>query len=67
MVSLSELSKVTEEGVHFYYPYDEKEEILLTPEESIRVQVRKAKNERSLESNRRGRNNAAGRRGVLSS
>ncbi|UKK00808.2 queuine tRNA-ribosyltransferase [Theileria orientalis] len=38
MVSLSELSKVTEEGVHFYYPYDDKEEILLTPEESINIQ-----------------------------
>ncbi|XP_034997154.1 queuine tRNA-ribosyltransferase catalytic subunit 1 isoform X2 [Zootoca vivipara] len=37
MVSLVELSKVTEEGVCFRSPYDGKE-ILLTPEKSIEIQ-----------------------------
>ncbi|XP_075433588.1 LOW QUALITY PROTEIN: queuine tRNA-ribosyltransferase catalytic subunit 1 [Ascaphus truei] len=37
MVSLVELSQVTEEGVHFKSPYDGKE-ILLTPEKSIEIQ-----------------------------
>ncbi|XP_066472323.1 queuine tRNA-ribosyltransferase catalytic subunit 1 isoform X2 [Tiliqua scincoides] len=37
MVSLVELSKVTEEGVCFSSPYDDKE-ILLTPEKSIEIQ-----------------------------
>ncbi|KAG2471343.1 queuine tRNA-ribosyltransferase catalytic subunit 1 [Polypterus senegalus] len=37
MVSLIELSEVTEEGVKFRSPYDGKE-ILLTPEESINIQ-----------------------------
>ncbi|XP_062388895.1 queuine tRNA-ribosyltransferase catalytic subunit 1 [Sardina pilchardus] len=37
MVSLVELSEVTEEGVKFRSPYDGKE-ILLTPEESIAIQ-----------------------------
>ncbi|MGH0170669.1 UNVERIFIED_CONTAM: hypothetical protein FKN15_059177 [Acipenser sinensis] len=37
MVSLVELSEVTEEGVRFCSPYDGKE-ILLTPEESIGIQ-----------------------------
>ncbi|XP_077326395.1 queuine tRNA-ribosyltransferase catalytic subunit 1 isoform X1 [Lithobates pipiens] len=37
MVSLVELSKVTEEGVHFTSPYDNRE-ILLTPEKSIEIQ-----------------------------
>ncbi|XP_061439589.1 queuine tRNA-ribosyltransferase catalytic subunit 1 isoform X2 [Rhineura floridana] len=37
MVSLVELSTVTEEGVHFSSPYDGKE-ILLTPEKSIEIQ-----------------------------
>lgn len=37
MVSLVELSKVTEEGVCFSSPYDGKE-ILLTPEKSIEIQ-----------------------------
>ncbi|XP_074835874.1 queuine tRNA-ribosyltransferase catalytic subunit 1 isoform X2 [Carettochelys insculpta] len=37
MVSLVELSEVTEEGVHFRSPYDG-EEILLTPEKSIEIQ-----------------------------
>ncbi|KAK3857653.1 hypothetical protein Pcinc_036106 [Petrolisthes cinctipes] len=37
MVSLSALSKVTEEGVKFQSPYDGTE-ILLTPEESIAIQ-----------------------------
>uniref|UniRef100_A0A670KDM8 Queuine tRNA-ribosyltransferase catalytic subunit 1 n=1 Tax=Podarcis muralis TaxID=64176 RepID=A0A670KDM8_PODMU len=37
MVSLVELSKVTEEGVCFCSPYDGKE-ILLTPEKSIEIQ-----------------------------
>ncbi|XP_058864041.1 queuine tRNA-ribosyltransferase catalytic subunit 1 [Acipenser ruthenus] len=37
MVSLVELSEVTEEGVRFRSPYDGKE-ILLTPEESIGIQ-----------------------------
>lgn len=37
MVSLVELSEVTEEGVRFKSPYDGKE-ILLTPEKSISIQ-----------------------------
>lgn len=37
MVSLVELSEVTEEGVLFRSPYDGKE-ILLTPEQSIGIQ-----------------------------
>lgn len=37
MVSLVELSEVTEEGVKFRSPYDGKE-ILLTPEQSISIQ-----------------------------
>lgn len=37
MVSLVELSEVTEEGVTFRSPYDGKE-ILLTPEQSIAIQ-----------------------------
>ena len=37
MVSLVELSEVTEEGVKFRSPYDGKE-ILLTPEQSIAIQ-----------------------------
>lgn len=37
MVSLVELSEVTEEGVLFRSPYDGKE-ILLTPEQSISIQ-----------------------------
>lgn len=37
MVSLVELSEVTEEGVKFKSPYDGKE-ILLTPEKSISIQ-----------------------------
>ncbi|XP_043940410.1 queuine tRNA-ribosyltransferase catalytic subunit 1 isoform X3 [Protopterus annectens] len=37
MVSLVELSEVTEEGVRFQSPYDKKE-ILLTPEKSIEIQ-----------------------------
>ncbi|XP_055948048.1 queuine tRNA-ribosyltransferase catalytic subunit 1-like [Argiope bruennichi] len=37
MVSLVKLSKVTEDGVNFVSPYDEKE-ILLTPEKSIDIQ-----------------------------
>nr|XP_056703862.1 queuine tRNA-ribosyltransferase catalytic subunit 1 isoform X1 [Euleptes europaea] len=37
MVSLVELSEVTEEGVLFHSPYDGKE-ILLTPEKSIEIQ-----------------------------
>ncbi|XP_077118121.1 queuine tRNA-ribosyltransferase catalytic subunit 1 isoform X2 [Ranitomeya variabilis] len=37
MVSLVELSKVAEDGVHFTSPYDGKE-ILLTPEKSIEIQ-----------------------------
>ncbi|KAM6957072.1 queuine tRNA-ribosyltransferase catalytic subunit 1 [Aplochiton taeniatus] len=37
MVSLVELSEVTEEGVRFKSPYDSKE-ILLTPEQSIGIQ-----------------------------
>lgn len=37
MVSLVELSKVTEEGVLFRSPYDGKE-ILLTPEQSVGIQ-----------------------------
>lgn len=37
MVSLVELSEVTEEGVRFKSPYDGKE-ILLSPEKSISIQ-----------------------------
>lgn len=37
MVSLVELSEVTEEGVKFKSPYDGKE-ILLSPEKSISIQ-----------------------------
>lgn len=37
MVSLVKLSEVTEEGVKFVSPYDEKE-ILLSPEKSIDIQ-----------------------------
>lgn len=37
MVSLVELSEVTEEGVKFKSPYDGNE-ILLTPEKSIEIQ-----------------------------
>ena len=37
MVSLVELSEVTEKGVKFRSPYDGKE-ILLTPEQSISIQ-----------------------------
>lgn len=37
MVSLVELSEVTEEGVKFKSPYDSKE-ILLSPEKSISIQ-----------------------------
>lgn len=37
MVSLVELSEVTEEGVLLHSPYDGKE-ILLTPEQSISIQ-----------------------------
>lgn len=37
MVSLVELSEVTEEGVKFKSPYDGKE-ILLSPEKSIGIQ-----------------------------
>lgn len=37
MVSLVELSEVTEEGVKFKSPYDGKE-ILLSPEQSIAIQ-----------------------------
>lgn len=37
MVSLVELSEVTEEGVKFRSPYDGKE-ILLSPEKSISIQ-----------------------------
>lgn len=37
MVSLVKLSEVTEEGVRFVSPYDERE-ILLTPEKSIEIQ-----------------------------
>ncbi|EAN34310.1 tRNA-guanine transglycosylase [Theileria parva strain Muguga] len=38
MVSLFSLSKVTEEGVEFKFPYDLEREIFLTPEESIKIQ-----------------------------
>ena len=37
MVSLQKLSRVSEEGVHFQSPHDQSE-LLLTPEESIRIQ-----------------------------
>lgn len=37
MVSLVKLSEVTEQGVKFVSPYDEKE-ILLSPEKSIDIQ-----------------------------
>lgn len=37
MVSLVELSEVTEEGVKFQSPYT-KEELMLTPEKSIDIQ-----------------------------
>lgn len=37
MVSLVKLSKVTEDGVQFVSPYDEKE-IMLSPEKSIDIQ-----------------------------
>lgn len=38
MVSLLELSEVTEVGVKFRSPYDDEAEILLTPEKSIEIQ-----------------------------